>query len=112
MTVHDIQDQSGPVAGYLATYLLPFVGIDLSDIRNVIGVFVFLIVILAIFLRSDLAATNPTLYLTGWRVVRARIKTADQYDPVVVILFRSGSPLPHNQEVSVVRFGTFLVHKG
>ena len=108
---YDIQDQSGAVAAYVATYLLPFVGLQLSTVRDVLTLAVFLLVVLAIFLRSDLAAINPTLYVTGWRVVRARVESPDGTDPLVVVLIPNGSHLPPRQSVPVVRFGDFLVQK-
>ena len=108
---YDIQDQSGSVAAYVATYLLPFVGLQLSTVRDVLTLAVFFLVVLAIFLRSDLPAINPTLYITGWRVVRARVESSDRTDPVVVVLIPTGSHLPPRQSVPVVRFGDFLVQK-
>jgi len=108
---YDIQDQSGAVAAYLATFLLPFVGLELATARDVLGVIVFFLVVLAIFVQSDLAAINPTLYVTGWRVVRARVESPDGPDPMAVVLIPSGSHLPTGQSISVVRFGEFLVRK-
>ena len=108
---YDIQDQSGSVAAYVATYLLPFVGLQLSTVRDVLTLAVFFLVVLAIFLRSDLPAINPTLYVTGWQVVRARVESSDCTDPVVVVLIPIGSHLTPHQSVPVVRFGDFLVQK-
>lgn len=108
---YDIQDQSAAVAAYVATYLLPFVGLQLSTVQEVLSLAVFFLVILAIFLRSDLPAINPTLYATGWSVVRARVESPDCSDPVVVVLIPSGSSLPPRQRVQVVRFGNFLIQK-
>lgn len=108
---YDIQDQSNAVAAYVAAYLLPFIRLQLDTIRDVIAVAVFFLVLLLVFVKSDLAAINPTLYATGWRVVRARFKSPDGTDPVVVVLIPNGSHLGPHQHVSVVRFGAFLVQK-
>lgn len=108
---YDIQDPSGAIAAYLATYLLPFMSLEIGTVRDVISIGVFFLVVLAIFLNSDLAAINPTLYVLGWRVVRARVRSLDGTDPMVVVLLRSKSPLSPGQSVPVVRFGTFLVRK-
>lgn len=108
---YDIQDPSGAVAAYLATYLLPFMSLQIGTIRDVVAVVVFFLVVLAIFLTSDLAAINPTLYVFGWRVVRARVKSSDGNDPMVVVLLRSKTHLSPGQRVPVVRFGNFLVRK-
>ena len=108
---YDIQDQSGAIAAYLATFLLPFVGFEFSTIQEVLGVLVFLLVVWAIFIQSDLAAINPTLYVFGFRVVRARVRSRAEIDPIVVVLVPRTSPLACDRSISVVRFGKFLVRK-
>ena len=106
---YDIQDQSGAIAGYLATFLLPFVGLQLNTIRESLGVVVFFVVVLAIFVQSDLAAVNPTLYLVGFRVVRARVRTSGAIDPIVVVLIPRRSRLATGQPVPVVSLGDFYI---
>lgn len=108
---YDIQDPSGAIAAYLATYLLPFVGLQVTTVRDVLSIAVFFVVVLAIFLSSDLAAINPTLYVFGWRVVRARIRSPNGIDPKVVVLLPSNAHLPPCKSVPVVEFGNFLVRK-
>lgn len=67
----DIKDEGGQVAGYLATYLLPFLNIELDGWRSGAALAVYFIVLFLVFLRSDLALVNPALYIAGWRVVSA-----------------------------------------
>lgn len=64
-----VRDSGGEVAGYLATYLLPFVAVASPTARDLVGYGLYFVVVAAIFLRSELAHVNPTLYLLGWRVV-------------------------------------------
>ena len=108
---YDIQDQSGAIAAYLATFLLPFVGFEFSTIQEVLGMLVFFFVVWSIFVQSDLAAINPTLYIFGFRIVRARVRSGSEIDPIVVVLVPRTSHLACDQPVSVVRFGKFLVRK-
>ena len=108
---YDIQDQSGAIAAYLATFLLPFVGFELSTIQEVLGMLVFFLVVWAIFIQSDLAAINPTLYVFGFRIVRASVRSRGEIDPIVVVLVPRTSHLPCDRSVSVVRFGEFYVRK-
>lgn len=68
----EVSNQGGNAAGYLATYLLPFLGIVPADIGDWLAYGVYLLVALAVFVRSDLALVNPTLYLMRRRVVSAR----------------------------------------
>ena len=66
--VDAVQDASGQVAGYLATYIVPFVTVPSPSTADVIGYCIFAVVVLVIFMRSDLAQINPALYLLGRRV--------------------------------------------
>ncbi len=66
--VDAVDDASGQVAGYLATYVVPFVTVASPSAADVIGYGIFAVVVLVIFLRSDLAQINPALYLLGRRV--------------------------------------------
>jgi hypothetical protein len=69
----EIADQGAVVAGYLATYLLPLIGVTASGLGDWLSYGVYFAVALIIFIRSDLALVNPTLYLYGWRVYSARV---------------------------------------
>lgn len=66
--VASVDDASGEVAGYLATYLLPFVTVPSPTAADLAGYCILGLVVLAIFTRSELARINPTLYLLGLRV--------------------------------------------
>lgn len=71
ITFESISDQSSQVAGYLATYLLPFISGPPAGARAWAAYFVYFLVTWAIFIPSDLALVNPTLYILGWRLVAA-----------------------------------------
>ena len=66
--VASVDDAAGEVAGYLATYLLPFVAVPSPSAADLAGYCIVGVVIAVIFSRSELARINPTLYLLGWRV--------------------------------------------
>jgi len=66
-----VRDEGGAVSGYLATYLLPLLGVSPADVGDWAAYCVFLGIALVIFVRTDLALVNPTLYPFGWRVVSA-----------------------------------------
>jgi hypothetical protein len=68
LTMRRIEDRGGEVAGYLATYLLPFVTVTEPGWRDVLGYALFLVIIAVVYVRSGLVQINPTLYLFGWRL--------------------------------------------
>ena len=67
-TVRTVQDRGDEVAGYLATYLLPFVTVTEPGWRDVVGYVLFMTIIGVIYVRSSLVQINPTFYLLGWRL--------------------------------------------
>jgi hypothetical protein len=70
VTPATVSDAGSDVAGYLATYLLPFLTVAEPNTRNVIAYVLFLLVTGLIYVRSEMTQINPTLYLLGRRVVR------------------------------------------
>jgi hypothetical protein len=73
--IASVEDASGEVAGYLATYLVPFVMVPSPSAADLAGYAILAVVVVVIFMRSELAQINPALYLLGWRV--ALIKTGE-----------------------------------
>ncbi len=70
-----VEDAGPEVAGYLATYLLPFLTVPQPTVRDVAAYTIFLMVTGLVYVRSEMAQINPTLYILGRRVVRV---TTDQ----------------------------------
>jgi hypothetical protein len=89
----EVTEQGGNAAGYLATYLLPFLGIVPADIGDWLAYGVYLFVAVVVFVRSDLSLVNPTLFLMRRRVVSAcayltEERSADQQlgtAPVIIV---------------------------
>ena len=67
-TATRVEDRGTEVAGYLASYILPFVVVPEPSWRDLIGYAIFFLVAGTIYIRSGMLQINPTLYLFGWRV--------------------------------------------
>ncbi len=63
-----VVDRGPDVAGYVATYLLPFLTVAEPSARDLIAYSAFLLVSAVIYVRSSMMAINPILYLLGFRV--------------------------------------------
>ncbi len=68
-TLASVRDAGVEAAGYLATYLLPFLTVATPTVRDVLAYAGFLLVAAVINLRSAVAQVNPLLYLLGYRVL-------------------------------------------
>ena len=96
-TVRTVEDRGGEVAGYLATYLLPFVAVADPGWRDVLGYGLFIVIVAVIYLRSALVQINPTLYLFGWRLLAVDI--GEGWSGYVL----ARRPLARGQELRAVR---------
>lgn len=71
ITFDSVADKGGDAAGYLASYLLPFIGGPPGDGREAATYAVYFLVAWCVFVPSDLVLVNPTMYVLGWRIVEA-----------------------------------------
>ncbi|MDA8395858.1 MAG: hypothetical protein M0T72_11610 [Candidatus Dormibacteraeota bacterium] len=67
--VKEVTDAGPEVAGYIATYLLPFLTVPQPAGRDVAAYVVFLLITGLVYVRSEMTQVNPTLYILGRRVV-------------------------------------------
>lgn len=67
-TVTKVEDSGPEVAGYLASYILPFVAIDQPAAELAAAYVIFLLVAAVVYVQSDMVQINPIFYLLGRRV--------------------------------------------
>ncbi|WP_407281718.1 anti-phage protein KwaA [Methanolobus sp. WCC1] len=75
---------------FLTTYIIPLLSFDISNIRYLLLLFLLLIIICAIYIRTNLFYANPTLALLGYHIYKItgyRIKeqNTDSYENIIVI---------------------------
>jgi len=93
-----VEDRGREVAGYLATYLLPFVAVAEPHRRDLIAYGLFLLILAIVYVRSDMLQINPTLYVFRWRLFAVTIGEA-QWPGFVL----SRQPLHPHQVISATR---------
>lgn len=96
-TVRRVDDRGDQVAGYLATYLLPFLTVAEPGWRDIISYTLFLVIVAVVYVRSDLVHINPTLYLLGWRL--SAVDIGEGWSGYLL----SRRPVARGAEVSAVR---------
>ncbi|WP_425669901.1 anti-phage protein KwaA [Vibrio owensii] len=83
---------------FLATYIIPFFGFSFTETGRLLAYGVLLIVIGAIFIKTDKYYANPTLALFGYKLYRVTMSDANaRYESVIVI---TKSSLSANQPVN------------
>jgi hypothetical protein len=113
----EIADQGGNAAGYLATYLLPFIGLVPAGWGDWAAYAIYFVVAAVVFVRTDLSLVNPTLYLMRWRVVAANAYSGNErapdqlvWPPGVIVVCRDPRALCEGS-VHVVDLGGCFVTK-
>jgi hypothetical protein len=74
-TIEKVDDKGPEVAGYLASYLLPFLTVAEPANPEVVAYAIFLGVAAIVYVQSDMLQINPIFYLLGRRVVRVTTST-------------------------------------
>lgn len=85
--VETSRDAGAEIAGYLATYLLPFLTVAEPSWRDLTAYAIFLVVTGLIYVQSEMTQVNPTLYLMGRRVVH--VTTDGGWQGFLVVKSRS-----------------------
>jgi hypothetical protein len=110
MRFAEVRDEGGAAGGYLATYLLPLLAVTPQGPGDWAAYALYGAVAAVVFVRTDLALVNPTLYLFGWRVVSAVPEAHAAPRPAaVIVVCRDPSNL--REPVDVVRLAGCLVTK-
>ena len=68
ITVSSIQRKDAEVMSYIASYLIPFMGVDFSKLENWISLLIFFLILMVIYINSNLIHINPMLNLVGYHV--------------------------------------------
>jgi hypothetical protein len=83
-----VGDGGSEVSGYLAAYLLPFLTVSDPTLDDLLAYGIFISVAGIVYVRSGLMQINPTVYLMGRRVIRARVVDRHGEQEVFVITSR------------------------
>jgi hypothetical protein len=81
--VTEVEDSGPEVAGYLASYILPFVALDQPAPELAAAYIIFLLVAAIVYVQSDMVQINPVFYLLGRRVQKITT-TADSWQAYVI----------------------------
>lgn len=66
--VESVQRKDAEVISYLFTYIFPFLELKVDDLFNVIGLSIFFLVLMILYVNSNLIHINPMLNLLGYHL--------------------------------------------
>lgn len=93
-----IESQNFQAISFLATYIVPIAFIDFSQMRHAINAGILILIIGAIFVKTNLYYTNPILTLFGFNLYRA---TFGQKSQILISKFK----LTVGDSVKIERLG-------
>jgi len=68
VTIKRVVSRDAEVMAYIVTYLIPFLGISVSDLVDAVSLSIMLGLIAVLYVRSNLIYINPILSLWGYRL--------------------------------------------
>lgn len=69
-----IEDVNSEQLAFLATYILPLILYDYSNIRSVLNIFIIMAIVGFIFCKTNLFYANPTLATLGYKVYKVKLE--------------------------------------
>lgn len=66
LRIEHARPKDGDVLAYMATYLVPFLGVDLTDADGVVVFVGFLLVLGIVYVNSNMLFVNPLLSIAGY----------------------------------------------
>ncbi len=96
--VIDFASRDAEVMSYIASYLIPLVTFPLGTAQQIAVLFVFIVVLLIIYVHSNMIYINPMLNVAGYRLYEVEIEHSKR--PHYYI---ARKPLERDQEIRFVR---------
>lgn len=102
--VEEIKNVNYEHITFLTTYIIPLLSFDISKPRYLVLLFLLLIIIGAIYIKTDLFYANPTLALLGYHIYKItgsrNINTKkDYYEDITVI---TKTKISSNDEIKLI----------
>jgi len=80
--IERVDDRGADVAGYLVTYLLPFLAVAEPSVEDLSAYVLFIVIVGVIYVRSGMIYVNPLLYLFGYRLFS--VTTSPDLDAMLI----------------------------
>ena len=75
--VTGLQKRDGDIMSYIASYLVPFVTFPLDGWQQIAAIIVFLLVLLIVYVNSNMIYINPMLSLAGYHLYEVSINNGN-----------------------------------
>ena len=76
--VTSIERRDTEAMSYIATYLIPFVSFQLASWQQLMALLLFIVVLLIIYVNSNMIYINPMLNIVGYRLYEVEVEQSKQ----------------------------------
>lgn len=66
--VVSVQRKDSEVMSYIVTYIIPFIGLDLSSFANLFSLCLFFFMLMIIYINTNLIHINPMMNMVGYHI--------------------------------------------
>jgi hypothetical protein len=91
---------------YLATYILPFIGLDFTTWQSIASSIVLFFVLGSIYIKTNLILTNPTLTLFGFCI--SKVETKDEKH---IFIIHKGTITKNNEYNCIELINNIYIYK-
>lgn len=95
--VTHFEKRDSEVMGYIASYLIPFVAFQLGNWQQLVALSVFIVVLLVIYVHSNMIYINPMLNIVGYRLYEIEVEQSKRTHYYI-----ARKPLERNREIRFV----------
>lgn len=98
--ITDLQRHDGEVMSYIASYVVPFVTFPLGGWQQVSALVIFLLLLLVIYVSSNMIYINPMLTILGYHLYEVRLENSETPHYLV-----SNKHIVRGKAIRVVKIG-------
>jgi len=104
LTIKEKNDISHAYLEYIITYIIPFIQQEYTSLEDAVPVLILMLVIMYIYIRSNLIYINPMLNLMGYNLFKFQDEHGNTY-----ILLTKEKDILRNVKIKVVEFSENIV---
>jgi hypothetical protein len=83
--VDEVENINSEHLVFLATYIIPLVGLNLEHVRQVIVLCIILVSLGLVYIKTDMFYANPSLAILGFKIFKCKIKGKDGHGVIVIL---------------------------
>jgi len=102
-TVVSVQRKDSEVMSYIVTYIIPFIGLDLSIFANLFSLCLFFLMLMIIYINTNLIHINPMMNIFGYHIYEI-----ENISGTIQTIISKKARLVKNDRIEIIMIGDNL----